>query len=632
MAEEKGLQSLVNPRSRTVRGEEERMLEAQRLRKEQLESLYNMERPNIDYAQIAEDAYEGIKAMDTMDQIALATAPLPIVGDIAGGIADTRTLVNEPSLTNLGFLLAGLLPFVPSGGVVKAGRGAYKAAAQKAATNAKNEIRNFYGGAGQAQKVAATGSTIPEGIANVLRARYDPKAKALQKEYNISVADRKASQNALKVSEKKTAELRPIEAQIRAMRKEGKVDTEEFETLQKKAKGLRKDANTAGKVAVGQGNQTRAMTIQYFGPEATGLQGIHKNYDQVDHVKTFKNFNVDDYFKTVGNLIPSSTGKEGVEEIFKQIKTLPAINFNPKKNYQMNIRRAHTGSAGKLEKGPEARLFYSNKIGKEGRASLVDIKNSVFTRTKNSPGKRYLKPTKKDKNPTMLQGYNNDKEFLEALEETGIRVLNKNEVLKGKPAIITGDATTYAYEIGGANYMTAISKRGKITQIVNDEHDLLSRKIPKTDIEVGKLPGADRFMNVSEPIVYDLINPAKKATDIQKDAKAALKAQKKSAELDAIAEYEKIPGVKVREFNEKTGKYKYLPKPVGFKSYEQWARVQAIAKAEPTNKDYSRLIKDATIATPTRVGRALEENEQENKRGGGSVIERNPYDYPPRSI
>ena len=66
MAEEKGLQSLVSPRSRTVRGEEERMLEAQRLRKEQLESMYNMERPNIDYAQIAEDAYEGIKAMDTV--------------------------------------------------------------------------------------------------------------------------------------------------------------------------------------------------------------------------------------------------------------------------------------------------------------------------------------------------------------------------------------------------------------------------------------------------------------------------------------------------------------------------------------------------------------------------------------
>jgi hypothetical protein len=180
--------------------------------------------------------------------------------------------------------------------------------------------------------------------------------------------------------------------------------------------------------------------------------------------------------------------------------------------------------------------------------------------------------------------------------------------------------------------MTAISKRGKITQIVNDEHDVISRKIPKTDIEVGKLPGADRFMNVSEPIVYDLINPAKKSTDIQKDAKAALKAQKKSAELAAIEEYEKIPGVKVREFNEKTGKYKYLPKPAGFKSHEQWARVQAIAKIQPDHPDYSRLIKDATIGSPTRVVRASEDGEQENKRGGGSVIERNPYDYPSRSI
>lgn len=632
MAEEKGLQGLVNPRSRTVRGEEERMLEAQRLRKEQLESLYNMERPNIDYAQIAEDAYEGIKAMDTADQIALGTSFVPIVGDITGGIADTRTLINEPSLRNLGFLLAGLLPFVPSGGVVKAGRGAYKAAAQKAATNLKNRVPNFYGqGVGSVQKGAAFGTTIPEGIVNVLRARYNPTDKALQEKYNISVADRKVARSALKVSEKKTAELRPIQAQIRAMRKEGKVDTEEFEALQEKAKGLRKDANTAGKVAVGQGNQTRAMTKQYYGPD-TGLQGIHKNYDQVDHIKTFKTFNVDDYFKTVGDLVPSGTGKEGVEEIFKQIKTLPAIGYNPKKNYQMNIRRTHTGSAGKLEKGPQARLFYSNKIGKEGRASLVDIKNSVFTRTKNSPGKRYLKPTKKDKNPTMLQGYNNDKEFLEALDKTGINILNRDEVLKGKPAIITGDGTTDAYELGGVNYMTAISKRGKITQIVNDEHDVISRKIPKTDIEVGKLPGADRFMNVSEPIVYDLINPTKKATDIQKDAKAALKAQKESAELAAIAEYEKIPGVKVREFNEKTGKYKYLPKPVGFKSYEQWARVQAVAKVQPTNKDYSRLIKDATIGSPTRVVRALEEDEQENKRGGGSVIERNPYNYPPRSI
>jgi hypothetical protein len=591
--EERGLQSLV-PSSPSPKKEEEKTQST---------------------GEMLLDVYEG---MSDYDKAALWTAPIPVVGDIVGGVADVRALAKDPSLTNLAFLAAGLLPFVPSGGVLRAGRGAYKTAAQKAATNLKNEIKNFYGGAGQIQKGAAFGSTIPEGLANIAQARYNPKSRALQNEFNISVADRKASQNALKVSEKKTAELRPVEAQIRAMRKEGKVDTEKFEALQEKAKGLRKEANTAGKVAVGQGNQTRAMTKQYHGPD-TGLQGIHKLYDQVDHIKTFKTFNVDDYFKTVGDLVPSGTGREGVEEIFKQIKTLPAIGYNPKKNYLMNIRRAHTGSAGKLEQPINRRVFYSDKIGKDGRASLVDIKNSVFLRY----------PTKASKKK-KIQGFNTDKEFLEALDKTGIKILNRDEVLKGKPAVITGDATTDAFEIGGANYMTAIDKRGKITQIVNDEHDLLSRKIPKTNIEVGKLPGADRFMNVSEPIVYDLINPAKKATNIQKDAKAALKAQKKSAELSAIEEYEKIPGVKVREFNEKTKKYKYLPKPVGFKSHEQWARAQAVAKAQPTRKDYSRLAFETGFASG-RVARPLTRDE-ENKKGGGSVIERNPYNYPPRSI
>jgi ribosomal protein L19E len=603
MAEERGLQSLVSPRRRTVRGEEARMLEAQRKRRERLESLYNEKATTP--GQYGEAIYDAVKGMHPMDQIALATSFIPVVGDIAGGIADTRTLINDPSLTNLAFLLGGLVPFVPSGGIVRAGRGAYKEAAQKSATNLKNEIRNFYGDAGQVQKGAAFGRTIPEGLANIAQARYAPKAKALQEQYNISVADRKAAQNAIKVSEKITAQLKPLEAQIRAMRKEGKVDTEEFEALVEKAKGLRKEANTAGKAAVGQANQTRAMTKQYG-----GLPGIHRHYDQVDHIKTFKTFNTDDYFKTVGDLIPSGTGREGVEEIFKQIKTLPAIGYNPKKNYQMNIRRAHTGSAGKLEKRPQARLFYSDKIGKEGRASLVDIKNSVFLRY----------PTEASKKK-KLQGFNTDKEFLEALDKTGIKILNRDEVLKGKPAVITGDATTDAFEIGGANYMTAIDKRGKVTQIVNDEHDLLSRKIPKTNIEVGKLPGADRFMNVSEPIVLDLINPAKKTTNIQKKAKDKLKKQKDEAADAAIEQYLKIPGVDISG-----------PLPAGFKSHEQWARVQAIAKIQPDHPDYSRLIKEATIGSPTRVVRASEDGEQENKRGGGSVIERNPYNYSPKAI
>jgi len=69
----------------------------------------------------------------------------------------------------------------------------------------------------------------------------------------------------------------------------------------------------------------------------------------VDHVKTYKSFNKGegDYFEKVGDLIPTGIGRQGVDQIFKAIKTLPAIGYNPKKNYQMNIRRVYTGSAGK---------------------------------------------------------------------------------------------------------------------------------------------------------------------------------------------------------------------------------------------------------------------------------------------
>jgi len=60
---------------------------------------------------------QGLLAMHPMDQAALATAPVPIVGDIVGGAADLRMLFNEPSWGNAGWAAAGLLPFVPAGTV-----------------------------------------------------------------------------------------------------------------------------------------------------------------------------------------------------------------------------------------------------------------------------------------------------------------------------------------------------------------------------------------------------------------------------------------------------------------------------------------------------------------------------------
>ena len=352
------------------------------------------------------------------------------------------------------------------------------------------------------------------------------------------------------------------------------------------------------------------MTKQFFGAD-TGLQGLLKNFDKVDHIKTFDNFNETDYFKTVGDLIPKQIGREGVDEIFKQIRTLPAIGFNPNRKYQMNIRRVATGSAGELNPGMKAKLYSGQ--------SLQDIKNTVFSeevvkRVKNPKTGRLNKKTK-----LVPKKYTSDDEFLQSLKSSGLRVLNEDAVLKGKPAILTGSAKIDAYELGGANYMTAISKDGKVTTILNDEHDLLGGKIPRTNIEVGKLPGADRYMNVSEPMTYDLFK-TKKLTKKQKDFQDKLKKEKDEASAAAIKEYEKIPGVDV------SGKL-----PEGFKTREQWARAQAVAKAQPTQKDYTRVVTEAAFI-PSRVARPAFRSEEENKKGGGSVVERNPNNYLPKAI
>ena len=50
-----------------------------------------------------------------LDAAALATSPIPIVGDVVGGVADAKAFYDDPSWMNAGLGLAGLLPFVPGG-------------------------------------------------------------------------------------------------------------------------------------------------------------------------------------------------------------------------------------------------------------------------------------------------------------------------------------------------------------------------------------------------------------------------------------------------------------------------------------------------------------------------------------
>ena len=727
MVDAGGLSTLVtNPKAQSWAGSaaEREAAERQRDRARHEQGLQTLEaRPegSEEWTEMIGQMWEN---MPWYDRAAILTAIVPGVGDVVGLGADAIALAKDPSWANLGFMGAGILPWVPAGAVLKGARKLGKKSksqtgeevkkdapilsgtAQRIFTNLRNDIPGFYeGGIGKGGKGTRFAKTLPEGLSNAYLARYHPQWRAIQREHNISVADQRVARNALRVSDEKTAEIARIENKIAEMeeigstytgkiktrqtgKKAGKqtpIKTAEHKKLVEEVTVLKAQARQAAKKAMGQLNQSRSMTKQYLGHDS-GLEGLLEHINKVDHVENFKNFDVDNYWKTVGDLVPEEIGKEGVEQIFKQIETLPSIGFNPNKNYQMNIRKVYTKGAGKLDQGLDARLYPvtmlknvpagRNPIGrlkevkkkwwetkpKESRqyASLEDIKDTIFKQPKKEApfttgwdqaiGRGVTKPKRgrppKPKIETEPRIYDSNKEFLEALEETGIQVLNRDEMLKGIndfkkgieegnniPAVITGSAKTDAWEIGGANYMTAIDRRGKVVTIANDEHDLLGK--------YGKLPGADRYMNVSEPIFVDLTLPAggkRILSETQEAAKKALQKQKGEAVDQAIKRYEEIPGVKIRELTDK-GKYKDLTLPAGFDTKEQWARTQAVAKVKPTKKrqglpwrtegDYSRIVREGAFM-PMRFAKPL--LGEEDRKAGGSVMERNPYDYPPKAI
>jgi len=53
--------------------------------------------------------------MRTIDKAALATAPVPVIGDVVGAAADVSAIADNPTPFNITMGTLGLLPFVPSG-------------------------------------------------------------------------------------------------------------------------------------------------------------------------------------------------------------------------------------------------------------------------------------------------------------------------------------------------------------------------------------------------------------------------------------------------------------------------------------------------------------------------------------
>ena len=473
--------------------------------------------------------------MSDWDKAALYTALIPGVGDIVGAVADTRHLIKDPSLTNAGFLLAGLLPFVPSGGITRNLR--------QALPQAPNYLKPFYSGK-RGAKLLGVGEGTAKGLVNLAEARYSPKARGIFREHGVSVADTKIAKKAMKDF------------------KDPKIPEEK----------VRK----SGKQAIGQFRQTTLMGQQYKHPSK-----FHKISEGLDEV-AFGNFNANDYHRIMGG----ATGlrREDLNSVFKHIGSKDIQNINPGKNYQMTVRRSNTQAAGNLDNFAFQRPIF-------GGSTVADLRKNVFK------GKKFK----------------SNEEFLEALQAHKVRVRNPEEVLKGRPAIVTGSVNSDAVELGGVNYMSAIKKDGTLVSFMSDEHDLFKMKLPK----------GERMISISTPITIDILKKKDKvkriSSKVARSQKTLLEAKRSKAK-EVIEELSKYPGVDIT-----------LPTPKGMTKAQFYA-IQAVANMSPANPDYSRILKDVGMFAPVRAAKTITGSAVREKKKGGSVMERNPYDYKPKAI
>jgi len=401
-------------------------------------------------------AWEGMSALD---KLALASSPVPLVGDIIGGVADATNIgqqwmnTGEFPKTDAALALTGLLPFVPPMAATRGIKSGLKSMADKAVHHAPNYLPGFYG-TGVAGQVAGTLYGAAQGGANMLKGAYSPKAQGMWGKHGVSLTDKKVAGEML--------------SKMNGTYKKTTIDKmEEFLTKNKKTGEKGNVLKNPDKKAMGQINQSRQFDEQY-GNNST----FYKLLDGMDQ-KAFTDLSGEAYFKVMNKA--TGLNSKTLNAVFDEIKKVQ--NVDPKKKYRMAIRRPSTQSSGNLNNLKGQFMFGGKGLG-----------------------------TLKKAFPTGV-GYKTNKDLVAGLEAQGIRIKNKDKVLKNEvPPIISGYKHTDAMELGGANYMTVVKKDGTIVTFLNDEHDLSKLKAPM----------ADRLMAVTTPIHFDLLNKGTRSPAVDK--------------------------------------------------------------------------------------------------------------------
>ncbi len=548
--------------------------------------------------------------MPLRDKAAIATSPVPIVGDVVGAYADARHIGEQYGKTgkvpwlDVGMAFTGLLPWVPPAVAARSAKKGAKSVVEKALRNQPNYLPGFYSG-NPIQKLGAVGYGAAQGAWNMAKQAHFPKRQGLWREYGISSVEQDVIKKSVKkiegsydpnVINKATDKITDILdskglpfTEKLAKAGGGLKGKERVQAMAKRAKDLnRKDfkidygdvkasVRHPQKKAMGEINKAILMSKQY------GTKNFYSALDGMDY-QDFANLSKADYSK----LVKGTTGlnDDTMSAVFRAVNQVQGVD--PKKVYRMGLRNPDTGASGKL-----SNMLYKGKVW---GGSGIEVMSSVFKQG----GK-----TKKFK--TNL-------DLVEAMEAKGIKVFNSGKIReaakKGKDnveVIIQGSSKTDAYELGGANYITVVKKDGRAVSFMNDENDLAP--IPLSKLTKGKLkdrdvkaPMADRMIAMSTPIHVDLLKARGADPRLPtggKKIKDKLNRAKKARQEARIKVEARLPYAGKTPKHSPQGQFLDLQRP-------QWQAMKAISELNP-KRAYIPAAGE-TIMTGLRLGKVLDRN------------------------
>ena len=512
--------------------------------------------------------------MPLRDKAAIATSPVPIVGDVVGAYADARHIGEQYGKTgkvpwlDVGMALTGLLPWIPPAVAQRGIRKGAKSVVQKALRNQPNYLPGFYSG-NPIQKLGAVGYGAAQGAWNMARQAHSPKRQGLWREHGISSVE----QDVIKKSVQKIEGSYNPGVINRATDK----ITDILDSKGPGAGGPKSSLRDPQKKAMGEMNKAILMSKQY------GTKNFYSALDGMDY-QDFANLSKADYNK----LVKGTTGlnDDTMSSVFRAVNQLQGVD--PKKVYRMGLRNPDTGASGHI-----TNMLYKGKVW---GGSGIGAMRSVF------------------KQGDKTKKFKTNLDLVEAMEAKGINVFNAGKVReaakKGKDnveVILQGSSKTDAYELGGANYVTVVKKDGRAVSFMNDENDLAP--IPLSKLTGGRLknrdvkaPMADRMIAMSTPIHVDLLKARGADPRLPtggKKIKDKLNRAKEARQEARIKVEARLPNAGKTPRYSPQGQFLDLQRP-------QWQAMKAISELNP-KRAYIPAAGE-TIMTGLRLGKALDRN------------------------